>query len=146
LEDEVGRHFPHQRDAFRNLVRQIIDYDDLDEAAHQLSARQLVASIISDPLLVEMLFCPLMWYGNPRERDMDFGQFCIMFRSVFMEGLARPLAGVRLILKNLVRRYRELGGELKLRGGVRRIEVENGRAVGVELDDGTQLRARRILS
>ncbi len=46
-----------------------------------------------------MLFCPLMWYGNAREHDMDFGQFCIMFRSIFMEGLARPLAGVRLILK-----------------------------------------------
>ncbi len=38
-----------------------------------------------------------------------------MFRSIFMEGFARPFAGVRLILKNLVRRFRELGGELKLR-------------------------------
>ena len=35
---------------------------------------------ISDPLLVEMLFCPLMFYGSAREHDMDFGQFCIMFR------------------------------------------------------------------
>ncbi len=99
-----------------------------------------------DPLLVEMLFCPLMWYGNAREHDMDFGQFCIMFRSIFMEGLARPLAGVRLILKNLVRRYRELGGELKLRSGVDRIHVEDGRATGVVLDDGTNLQAAAILS
>jgi phytoene dehydrogenase-like protein len=69
-----------------------------------------------------------------------------MFRSIFMEGLARPLAGVRVILKNLVRRYRELGGELKLRSGVQRIQVEDGRAVGVVLEDGTQLQARRVLS
>ncbi len=46
-----------------------------------------------DPLLVEMLFCPLLFYGSAGEHDMDFGQFCIMFRSIFLEGLARPLAG-----------------------------------------------------
>jgi len=28
-----------------------------------------------------------------------------------MEGLARPFGGLRLILKNLVRRFLELGGE-----------------------------------
>ena len=106
----------------------------------------MVRSTITDPLLVEMLFCPLMWYGNAREHDMDFGQFCIMFRSIFMEGLARPLAGVRLILKQLVRRYRELGGELRLRSGVDRICVDQGRATGVVLHDGTQLQAQRILS
>ena len=87
-----------------------------------------------------------MWYGNAREDDMDFGQFCIMFRSIYLEGLARPFAGVRLILKNLVRRFRELGGELKLRHGVSRIVVEQGRAVGVVLDNGETLSARNVLS
>ena len=37
-----------------------------------------------------MLFCPLMFYGSAREHDMDFAQFSIMFRSIFMEGFARP--------------------------------------------------------
>ncbi len=53
---------------------------------------------------------------------------------------------MRLILKHLVRRFRELGGQLKLRTGVSRIAVENGRAVGVVLDNGQQLSANRILS
>ncbi len=105
-----------------------------------------MSETIRDPLLVEMLFCPLMWYGNARVHDMDFGQFCIMFRSIFMEGFARPLAGVRLILKNLVRRFRELGGELRLRQGVSRIRVEDGRAIGVVLDDGRELTCKRLLS
>jgi phytoene dehydrogenase-like protein len=146
LEAEIERAFPAQRDAFARLLGEILDYDELDEQAHSRSAREVLSALIGDPLLVEMLFCPLMWYGNAREHDMDFGQFCIMFRSIFMEGFARPLAGVRLILKNLVRRYRELGGELKLRSGVERIHVEQGRATGVVLDDGTELTARRILS
>jgi phytoene dehydrogenase-like protein len=93
-----------------------------------------------------MLLCPTMWYGNARQDDMDWGQFCIIFRSIFLEGMARPYAGVRLILKNLVRRFRDLGGELKLRAGVDRIKVEDGRAVGVVLENGEELEARNILS
>ena len=75
-----------------------------------------------------MLFCPLLFYGGCREgRDMDFGQFSVMFRSIFMEGLARPLAGVRLILKTLVRKFKELGGEIRLRSGVSRFSSATGR-------------------
>jgi phytoene dehydrogenase-like protein len=87
-----------------------------------------------------------MWYGNARQQDMDFGQFCIMFRACYLEGFGRPFKGVRLILKHLVRKFRGLGGELKLRSGVATIKVEQGRAVGVILEDGTELQAKRILS
>ena len=69
-----------------------------------------------------------------------------MFRSIFMEGLGRPHAGVRLILKQLVRKFRGLGGELKLRTGVNRLQVEDGRVTGVVLQNGEVLEARRVLS
>jgi phytoene dehydrogenase-like protein len=105
-----------------------------------------LGELIPDPLLREMILCPLMWYGNAREDDMDYGQFCIMFRACYLEGFARPYKGVRLILKNLVRKFRGLGGELKLRSGVSKIHVDHGRAIGVVLDDGTEIAGRRILS
>lgn len=143
---EVAAHFPDQKDRLRTLVNQLIDYDDLDGDLYHRSTREILSETITDPLLREMLLCPIMWYGNARERDMDFGQFCIMFRSIFLEGFARPLAGVRLILRNLVRRFRSLGGELRLRSGVRSIQIENGQAVGVVLDNGEQLEARNVLS
>ncbi|MDX1944285.1 MAG: NAD(P)/FAD-dependent oxidoreductase [Pirellulaceae bacterium] len=146
LASEVAREFPHQKDNFQRLLGQIADYDDLNQEMFELSARQILAETITDPLLVEMLLCPLMWYGNARENDMDWGQFCIMFRAIFLEGMGRPFAGIRLILKNLVRRFRALGGELKLRAGVSRIKVEDGRAVGVVLENGEELSARTILS
>jgi phytoene dehydrogenase-like protein len=146
LESEVSRCFPAQKDNFRRLVGRIVGYDELDLSAAAQSARQLVAETITDPLLVEMLFCPLQFYGSAREHDMDFGQFCIMFRSIFSEGLARPLAGVRIILKKLVRKFKDLGGELRLRSGVNRIATADGQAVGVVLDDGSQLTGRNILS
>ena len=146
LRDQIAEKFPGQIDRFGELTEKIVDYDDLSQETFDISARDVLSDTLDDPLLIEMLLCPLMWYGNARQHDMDFGQFCIMFRSIFMEGFARPLAGVRLILKNLVRRYRELGGELKLRHGVDKIHVEDGHATGVVLDDGRQLEGRQILS
>jgi phytoene dehydrogenase-like protein len=146
LESEIARAFPAQRDNFQRLMGQIVEYDDLDQSVFDLSARQILSSTITDPLLVEMLLCPVMWYGNAREDDMDWGQFCIMFRALYLEGMGRPYAGIRLILKNLVRKFRALGGELKLRSGVSRIHTEGDRAVGVVLDSGQELSARNILS
>jgi len=146
FKSEIYARFPKQKDNFEKLLTHLTDYDDLDFTTAERSARTVLAEHLTDPLLIEMLFCPLMYYGSARENDMDFGQFCVMFRSIFCEGLARPLAGVRLILKNLVRRYKELGGELRLRAGVQRIEVKDGKACKVILDDGTELEAKRILS
>ena len=143
---EVERAFPEQKDNFQTLLDRIVDYDDLDQETFEVSARGVLSETLTDPLLVEMLLCPTMWYGNAREHDMDFGQFSIIFRSIFMEGLGRPLAGVRLILRNLVRRFRQLGGELRLRAGVQSIRVEDGRAVGIVLDDGRELSSQRIVS
>jgi phytoene dehydrogenase-like protein len=93
-----------------------------------------------------MIFCPLQFYGGAREHDMDFGQFSIMFRSIFMEGFARPWAGVRQILKNLTRRFKQLGGELRLRAGVRQMETDEGRVTRILLDDGSYIEGDRVLS
>jgi phytoene dehydrogenase-like protein len=146
LRSEISRVFPDQSDPFDRLVVRIVDYDDLTDEHAALSAREIVSGIITEPLLVEMLFCPLMYYGSAREHDMDWAQFCILFRSIFMEGLGRPAAGVRLILKQLVRKFRGLGGELRLRAGVQRLHVDRGRVIGVELENGEQLEARQVLS
>ncbi|MCX7426368.1 MAG: NAD(P)/FAD-dependent oxidoreductase [Planctomycetia bacterium] len=145
FESEIEKHFPDQADNFRRLVAAIVDYDQLDGDSGR-SARAEVARHVTDPLLAEMIFCPLLFYGGAREHDMDFHHFCVMFRAIFMEGLARPFAGVRLILNKLVRQFKSLGGELRLRAGVRRIAVNGERVEKVVLEDGTELTARRVLS
>lgn len=148
LENEIAKKFPDQIDGFRSLCDSLLDYSDMDASDENFmrSAREVMAEHLSDPLLIEMLLCPLMWYGNARQNDMDFGQFCIMFRACYLEGFGRPFKGVRLILKNLVRKFRGLGGELKLRSGVSRIHVDHDRAAGVVLDNGEELQGERILS
>jgi phytoene dehydrogenase-like protein len=146
LENEVARQFPNQIDNFRRLVDAILPYDELNRAAGRRSARDTFGEFISDRLLVEMLLCPLLYYGSAREHDMDFSQASVMVRSIFLEGFARPASGVRVILKVLTRRFKELGGELLLRSGVRRIVAVGDEVHHVQLDDSSQRTARQILS
>ncbi len=146
FESEVAERFPDQKDNFAKLVAALCDYDQLGAGEMGQSARARVASYIDDPLLIEMIFCPLLFYGGSREHDMDFAQFSIMFRAIFLEGLARPLAGVRLILRRLVQKFKKLGGELRLRAGVDRIAVKNDSVEKIVLEDGTELESRRVLS
>src|SRR5262245_444176 len=55
LESEIARAFPDQQDNFRRLLAQIVDYDDLNQDVFDLSAREILAGTIAEPLLVEML-------------------------------------------------------------------------------------------
>jgi phytoene dehydrogenase-like protein len=143
---EVVDNFPAQADNFQRLLKTIFEYDELNLYAKPISARKVVSSIISDPLLIDMVLCPLMFYGNAQENDIEFGQFVIMFKGIYCEGFARPEAGVRQILDVLVRKYRSCGGELKTRCAVTSIEASNGRVESILLDNGEVLTADEILS
>jgi phytoene dehydrogenase-like protein len=143
---EVSDSFPWQADSFRKLIKAVLEHDELDLYARPMSARSIVSSIITDPLLAEMIFCPLMFYGNAQEHDMEFGQFVTMFKSIFCEGFARPQAGVRQILDVLVRKYKACGGELRVRCAVKSLECAHGRVESIVLANGEVLTADRILS
>lgn len=144
--EEVAAAFPKQIDGFRNLLQVIDTHDALNLERSSASARQVVSEHISDPMLIDMLFCPLMFYGSATPRDMDFNQFVIMFNAIFYEGFGRPFEGIRLILRKLVRHFKSLGGQLKLRAGVSEIIQDAGEAKAVILDDGTEITADNVLS
>jgi phytoene dehydrogenase-like protein len=143
---EVTGNFPGQADKFEELLKTIFEYDELNLSAKPISAREVVSSIISNPLLVDMIFCPVMFYGNAQENDMEFGQFVIMFKSIFCEGFARPQAGVRQILDVLVKKYKDCGGELKMKCAVTSLKCANGRVASILLENGEVLTADKILS
>ena len=143
---EVVDNFPAQADNFQKLLKTIFEYDELNLYAKPISAREVVDSIISDPLLIDMVFCPLMFYGNAQENDIEFGQFVIMFKGIYCEGFARPQAGVRQILDVLVRKYRGCGGELKTRCAVTSIQAANGRVESILLENGEVITAHKVLS
>ncbi|HVU33323.1 MAG TPA: FAD-dependent oxidoreductase [Opitutaceae bacterium] len=146
FEAEVAAKFPRQIDGFHTLLAEIRTLDDTALDTRPRSARAEVRRHVTDPLLEDMLFCPLMYYGSATERDMEFSQFAIMFKAVFLEGFARPLEGVRLILRVLLDKYRAAGGERRMKCGVRQIVVRDGRAAAVILDTGEEITAGEIVS
>ncbi len=146
LLSEVDREFPDQVDGFRELVEDVESFDDSRIDYHYESARKRVQARIANPLLEDMIFCPLMYYGSSTEEDMDFGQFVVMFKSIFLEGFARPFEGIRGIIKLLLKRYREVGGIRRMNTGIAKIEVVDGRAERLILDSGEEVEANVILS
>lgn len=146
FEAEVARAFPSQIDGFRALADEVRTLDAFNLGAIPTSAREAVQRHLSDPLLEDMIFCPVMYYGSAEEHDMDYGQFAIMFRSLFFEGFARPFDGVRVIIKLLQDKYRALGGIRKMKCGIKQIHTQGNRASAVELDDGAVLTADKIIS
>lgn len=146
FESEVARAFPKQIDGFRALAEEVRTLDAFNLGSMPTSAREAVQRHISDPLLEDMIFCPVMYYGSAEEHDMDYGQFSIMFRSLFFEGFARPLDGVRVIIKLLQDKYRSLGGIRKMKCGIQKIHTSGNKASAIELDSGAIITADKIIS
>jgi hypothetical protein len=110
------------------------------------SARALLDEKISDPLLRDMLLLPTCFYGSALENDIEVSQFAIMWRSLFKEGFARPFIGVRQVIRLLLDRCREHQVDRRMKCGVKQIIVRNSRAVGLILDDGTEVTTDKIYS
>ena len=146
FESEIERAFPKQINGFRALAEEVRTLDAFNLGAIPTSAREAVQRHINDPLLEDMIFCPVMYYGSAEEHDMDYGQFAIMFRSLFFEGFARPFDGVRVIIRLLQNKYRELGGIRKMKLGIQKINTEGNRATSITLDDGSVISADKIIS
>ncbi len=144
---EVADQFPQEIDGFNKLVEKILSFDELNlDDEKTLSSRPILESFIKNPILIDMLNCPLMYYGNAREGDMDFYQFVIMFKSVFVEGFAKPVGGMHYILHLFEQKFKQLGGELRMGAGVTSINAENGTVKSLTLENGEQLAAETVIS
>src|SRR5690554_2588820 len=146
LQTEINEKFPHQTDAFLKLVNMVREYNELDLEAGYASSRDVLNSVLNDPLLVEMILAPLLIYGSAWEQDMDFNQFVIMFKAIYFEGFARPEGGVRRIIDLMIGRLKEEGAELRFRSGVEKILLKDGKACGVLTGKGEELLADQVFS
>lgn len=148
LREQVAAAFPSDADGFDTLTAHLEAYQETALDAPALSTRQELARFLREPLLIDMLLCPLMYYGNACADDMDFAQFAVMWRSIFREGFSRPRQGMRQVIDLLVERYTECGGELRLQTPVVELETrkdtETVRAVITQ--SGETLTATTILS
>ena len=98
-----------------------------------------VAAQFQDPLLAAALRA--MW---PSESSAFF---MLMTLAWLHEGSAGyPIGGSMPMARSVERRFADLGGEMRYGARVAEILVEGGRAVGVRLEDGEELRAGAVVS
>lgn len=148
LKENIAGTFPGSADAFTRLVNEIGNLDPFQPKPWQ-STRAYLRERLPDPLLQEMLLCPLMYYGGFEENDLDLSHFVIMFRSIFMEGFWRPAGTIKDFLDILLEHYQSLGGEIRFRCGVSTILTDpkkSSQVIGVRLDTGKEITCDTLLS
>ena len=143
--DQVVSKFPRSAQRFDDLVAALTLYDPFRPECFK-SAKVFLLHFLKDPLLVDMILCPLMFYGSSIENDMDLSQFVIMFRSIFLEGMFRPHGTMKDFLDLLLAHYNRFGGRLLTHNSVKRILHHNKKVSGVELESGEVICCDRILS
>ncbi|MCB9061606.1 MAG: NAD(P)/FAD-dependent oxidoreductase [Halobacteriovoraceae bacterium] len=146
LRNEVFQTFPTQIDGFNKLVLYIKDFNETSLNNKFFMAREVILSFINDPKLVDMILCPLLIYGSAWENDMDFSQFVIMFKSIFLEGLSKPEGGVRTIINILMEKLNQSSCEIRFKSEVSKIIEKDGKVIGIETKDGQILESECIFS
>ncbi len=145
LSTEIAVKFASSYNSFQNLLKTIEEYDPFRPAPF-ISAREMLLEQLNDPLLVDMLLCPLSYYGSSIENDMDLGQFVIMFRAIFMEGMFRPGGTIKDFLDLLLLHYKNHGGTIRTKASVKRILHNNKKVSGVKLENGEVISCDYLLS
>lgn len=146
LTTSIAEHFPKQVDAWNTMIQFIDNYDELRTEQPNYSARDFLAKHLDNQQLCDMLLCPLLSYGSAWEHDMEFNQFIIMFKAVFLQGFSRPKRGIKPIIDLLVKKFKSLGGEFYLKKGVSKLHTVNKSIHTVELENGMKLKCKNLLS
>jgi phytoene dehydrogenase-like protein len=99
------------------------------------------AERFKDPFLKKAF--PLLVYSNP---EVPVFLHLMRHASGLNGDIAWPIGASSAFADGIVKRYQELGGRIFLRSKVDKIITDNGRAVGIRLEDGREEFADIIIS
>ena len=106
--------------------------------------QRLLDHYFDDPLLKAILSVQAGDHGLSARRAP--ATLHVGVAAHYFEGGYYPRGGGGALSRAFVRAFKREGGKLRLRARVERILLDGGRAVGVRLADGTELRAAAVLS
>jgi phytoene dehydrogenase-like protein len=114
------------------------------------SLKRVLGWHIKDPLLQKVLNVQCGDHGLPPSKA-SFPLHCALMSHYFKGGFY-PMGGGAAIVKAMTKSIKKYGGEIRTGQGVKRILLEQKKgnkkfcAVGVELQNGEKIRAKRIIS
>ncbi|MBP7228449.1 MAG: phytoene desaturase [Longilinea sp.] len=135
----VTRNFDHLTD----LANPIAGYRLFATAAHENLYRQVARYFQSDALRKAFSFHSMFLGLSPYESPAIYA---LITYADLARGMYFPQGGIYRIIEDLVTMAQEDGVVLRTSAPVAQILVENGRAVGVRLESGEELRADAVVS
>ncbi len=116
------------------------------EAERYLSMRtkDVIAELTDDPKLRAVLAAQWGYYGSVPSRS-SFAMQALVVRH-FSHGGYYPIGGSQRIAEALLGTVARAGGFTRIATDVKEVLIEKKRAVGVRLEDGEEIRAKKIVS
>jgi len=108
------------------------------------SVKRVIDWYIKDPLLKSILNIQCGDHGLPPYKA-SFPVHCVVMYHYF-SGAFYPMGGGAGIVKAMTTGLKKHGGEIRVKQFVKKILLENKKAIGVELEDGQKIFADAILS
>lgn len=130
--------------SFKELLKIIFTCPNLRKYATK-SFDDLLNDYITDDQLRDVLAIYSLWLGV-QPNIIRAPLAALIFFSPYYDGHYYPKGGMLAFTKNMAKAYIEQGGEISYRTKVKKILIENRKAIGVELEDGTKLYGSWIVS
>lgn len=110
----------------------------------EVRTKDVIEGLTSDPKLQSVFASQWGYYGSTPSRSSFAIQALVV--KHFFHGAYYPEGGAKEIANTLLRTVAEAGGWTRIRASVEQIVIEKGKAVGVRLADGEEIRAKRVIS
>lgn len=104
----------------------------------------VLADLTDNPKLRTILAAQWGYYGSVPSRS-SFAMQALVSRHFFY-GAYYPVGGSARIAENLLRTVADAGGWTRVYASVEQILIEEGRAVGVRMASGEEIRAKQVVS
>ncbi len=146
LRQNISAQFPEELAGFDKLRQEITSFTATALDNKPESALNKISQFINNRKLIDMLLCPIMFYGNAMENDMDWNDFAVLWESTFESGLSRPELGMKNLLNLLEQKYLKNQGELRYNCRATNIIREDSGDLAVTLSTGETLYADKVFS
>jgi all-trans-retinol 13,14-reductase len=110
----------------------------------EMNTGQVLRSLTDDPKLRAVFAAQWAYYGSPPNRS-SFAMQALVVKH-FLHGAYYPVGGAKQIAFHLLKRVADAGGWTRVSSPVKEIILEQGRAVGVRLASGEEVRAPQVIS
>lgn len=165
--EENARQFPHEADGIRQFFQLCVDATrESQQAAQRLSLAELDRAVEQLPLLFTYrmatladvidqfvtdpkakALCGAMWpYMGPPPSKASFMVYAGLLYATIETGPIYCEGSFQKLADAFVTALENNGGELVLKKRVERIVVSDGRATGIVLDGGREIRASTVVS